>query len=196
MAQAARAAHRQIGQGRPGRMASGSWHNERMAAAALVSVEEYLSTSYEPDCDYVDGELEDRHVGEKDHSKLQIRLSSYLHVHRKRWGISAFTEQRVRVSASRYRVPDICVTLGEPDEQVFAGPPFLCIEILSPEDRAGRMQRKIADYLKFGVRYVWVIDPRTRDAVIYTASGTQLIEDGILRTSDPGIAVPLSEVFD
>jgi Uma2 family endonuclease len=167
-----------------------------MAAAALVSVEEYLSTSYEPDCDYVDGALEDRHVGEKDHSKLQIRLSSYLHVHRKRWGISAFTEQRVRVSASRYRVPDICVTLGEPDEQVFAGPPFLCIEILSPEDRAGRMQRKIADYLKFGVRYVWVIDPRTRDAVIYTASGTQLIEDGILRTSDPGIAVPLSEVFD
>ena len=177
-------------------MASGSCHNRRMATAALVSVEEYLSTSYEPDRDYVDGELEDRNVGEKDHSKLQIRLSSYLHVQRKRWGISAFTEQRLCVSATRYRVPDICVTLGEPEEQVFAGPPFLCIEILSPEDRAGRIQRKIADYLKFGVRYIWVIDPRTRDAVIYTTSSTHVVEDGILRTSDPDIAVPLAEVFD
>ena len=102
----------------------------------------------------------------------------------------------MRVSATRYRVPDICVTLGEPEEQVFAGPPFLCIEILSPEDRAGRMQRKIADYLKFGVGHVWIIDSCTRDAVIYTASSTQVIEDGILRTSDPDIAVPLSEVFD
>jgi Uma2 family endonuclease len=102
----------------------------------------------------------------------------------------------VRVSATRYRVPDICVTLGEPEEQVFAGPPFLCIEILSPEDRAGRIQRKIADYLKFGVRYIWVIDPRRRDAIVYTTSGTHVVEDGILRTSDPDIAVPLSEVFD
>ena len=177
-------------------MASGAWHNGRMATATLVSVEEYLSTSYDPDCDYVDGELEDRNLGEKDHGKLQIGLSSYLHVHRKRWGISAFTEQRVRVSATRYRVPDICVTVGEPEEQVFAGPPFLCIEILSPEDRAGRIQRKIADYLKFGVRYIWVIDPRRRDAIVYTTSGTHVVEDGILRTSDPDIAVPLSEVFD
>ena len=177
-------------------MASGSWHNGRMGAATLVPVGEYLSTSYEPDCDYVDGELEDRNVGEKDHSKVQTGVSSYLHVHRKRWGISVFVEQRVHVSATRYRVPDICVTLGEPEEQVFAGPPFLCIEILSPEDRAGRIQRKIADYLKFGVRYIWVIDPRRREAVVYTASGTHVVEDGILRTSDPDIAVPLPEIFD
>jgi Uma2 family endonuclease len=176
-------------------MASGSWHNRRMGTATLVPVEEYLSSSYDPDRDYVDGELEDRNVGEKDHSKLQIALSSYLYVHRKRWGVSAFVEQRVRVSATRYRVPDICVTLGEPEEQVFAGPPFLCIEILSPEDRAGRIQRKIADYLKFGVSYIWVIDPRRREAVVYTTSATQVVVDGVLRTSDPDIAVPLTEIF-
>jgi len=93
-------------------------------------------------------------------------------------------------------VPDICVTLGEPDEQVFAGPPFLCVEILSPEDRAGRIEGKIADYLKFGVRYIWVIDPLRREAVVYTTSATDVVDDGILRTSDPDIAVPLAEVFD
>ena len=165
-----------------------------MGVATLVSVEEYLSTSYDPDRDYVDGELEERNVGEKDHSKWQTGVSSYLYVHRKQWGISVFVEQSIRVSATRYRVPDICVTLGEPEEQVFAGPPFLCIEILSPEDRAERVQRKIADYLRFGVRYIWVIDPRRREAVVYTTSGTHVAED-VLRTSDPDIAVPLSEMF-
>ncbi|HXM42884.1 MAG TPA: hypothetical protein VN924_16645 [Bryobacteraceae bacterium] len=47
-----------------------------------------------------------------------------------------------------------------------------------------------------GVSHIWVVDPRGRDAVIYTTSGTRVVEDGILRTSDPDIAVPLSEVFD
>jgi Uma2 family endonuclease len=167
-----------------------------MGVATLVPVEEYLSTSYDPDCDYVDGELEDRNVGEKPHGKVQVRMTYYLHGRRKRWGIAVFTEQRMRVSATRYRVPDICATLGEPDEDVFTEPPFLCVEILSPEDRAGRMQRKIADYQKFGVRYIWVIDPRKREAFIYTASSMRAVEDGVLRTSDPDIAVPLSALFD
>jgi len=141
----------------------------------------------------VDGELEDRNGGEKDHSKAQGNLYLYLRMHYR--NLCVFVEQRVRVSATRYRVPDICVTLGEPEEQVFGGPPFLCVKILSPEDRAGRIQRKIADYLKFGVGYIWVIDPRRREAVVYTPSATRVPEDGILRTSDPDIAVPLTEIF-
>ena len=177
---------------RPGRSA-GTWDNDRMATGALVSVEEYLSTSYDPDCDYVDGELEDRNVGEKDHSKAQGNL--YLALRTRYPYLGVFVEQRVRVSASRYRVPDICVTLREPEEQVFAGPPLLCVEILSPEDRAGRMQRKIGDYLKFGVRYIWIINPRTREAFIHTASGMHAVEDGILRTSDPDVEIALAEVL-
>ncbi len=35
-----------------------------MATGALVSVDEYLRTSYRPDCDYVDGILVERNVGE------------------------------------------------------------------------------------------------------------------------------------
>ena len=34
------------------------------AVKALVSVEEYPDTVYEPDCDYFDGELVDRNVGD------------------------------------------------------------------------------------------------------------------------------------
>jgi Uma2 family endonuclease len=55
---------------------------------------------------------------------------------------------------------------------------------------------KSSRYQKFGVRYIWVIDPRKREAFIYTATIMHAVEDGVLRTSDPDIAVPLSTLFD
>ena len=45
-----------------------------MGVKTLVSVEEYLTSVYDPDVDYVDGELEDRYAGEKDHAKFQVRM--------------------------------------------------------------------------------------------------------------------------
>ncbi|HLH16967.1 MAG TPA: Uma2 family endonuclease [Bryobacteraceae bacterium] len=166
-------------------------------AKTLVSIDEYLHSSYEPDCDYVDGELEDRNVGEKDHSKMQAAFLLYFYQRRKQWGIFVIQETRMRVSATRFRVPDISVFLGpEPEEQVFTHPPFLCIEVLSPEDRVSRMQRRIDDYLNFGVPYVWVVDPKTLKAWIYTAEGVRDVRDGVLRTENPDIAVPLKDLVE
>ena len=42
-----------------------------MAAGTQISVEEYLHTAYRPDCDYVDGVVEERNLGERDHSWIQ-----------------------------------------------------------------------------------------------------------------------------
>ena len=166
-----------------------------MPVTELIPVEEYLSTDYSPDCDFVDGVLEDRNVGRKDHSILQMALSAWLYARRKDLGIEVFPEQRVQVSASRYRVPDICVTVGVPDEQIFTTPPFLCIEILSPDDQMRRVLVKIADYLEFGVGCVWLIDPPKRTATVYTAHEVLPVSGGILRTATPDIAVPLAELF-
>jgi len=74
-------------------------------------------------------------------------------------------------------------------------PQFLCIEVLSPEDRLSRMQEKIDDYLRFGVRYVWLIDPYQRRAWIYTQDQIREVRDGLLRTADPEWIVPLAEVL-
>jgi Uma2 family endonuclease len=124
------------------------------ALPALVSVEEYLRTVYDPDCDYVDGVVVERNVGEKSHGKLQLELAVFLRERRHLWNIFVAVETRIQISRTRFRVPDICVIAGpEPDEEIFTQPPFLCIEILSPEDRMSRMQVKIDDYLGFGVKY-------------------------------------------
>jgi hypothetical protein len=39
-----------------------------MSSATLVSVQEYLATSFRPDRDYVDGEIQERNLGERPHS--------------------------------------------------------------------------------------------------------------------------------
>jgi len=164
---------------------------------ALISVEEYLHTTYDPDCDYVDGEVLERNWGERDHSKLQKKLILFFGNREKTWNIVVFPEQRVQVSPTRFRVPDICVYLGEePQEQIFRTPPFICIEILSPEDRWERMQKKIEDYLRFGVPYVWVINPPDQRAWAYTRDGGAEVQDGVLRIENPSLAVPLAEIFE
>jgi Uma2 family endonuclease len=168
-----------------------------MQSATLVSVKEYLSTSYRPDCEYLEGTILERNVGERDHSRLQMSLSAYLYIRRAQLGICVYPEQRVQVKAQRFRVPDICVVLGdEPPEQVFVRPPFLCVEILSKEDRMSEMLERVEDYLSFGVPYVWVIDPRRRWARVYDSAGVHEMKSGMLWTSNPEIIVPFQQLFD
>ena len=59
-----------------------------------------------------------------------------------------------------------------------------------------RMEIRTADYLEMGVAYVWILDPQTRQAYIVTAAeGLREVKNGILRTENPVIEVPLAEVF-
>src|SRR5690348_1310707 len=103
-----------------------------MKAAALVSEQKYLHTPYQPDCEFADGVLTERNVGEEKHSWLQAILTAYLVARRKQWGIEVYTEQRVRIRPGKYMLPDICVVRGgRPAEQVFTTPPLIWIEILS-----------------------------------------------------------------
>lgn len=160
-----------------------------------MSVREYLSTSFRPDCDYVDDEVVERNWGEYDHARLQGAVFAYFYLHRKEWGIEAVPEQRVRVSATRFRVPDVCVILaGSEPEQIFTTPPFICIEILFKEDRLSAMQERVKDYLAFGVPYVWILDPRSRSAYRCTSEG--LLETQKLRTQNPDILIPLAALFE
>jgi Uma2 family endonuclease len=165
-------------------------------ATALIPVEEYLRTTYRPDCDYLDGEVWERNLGEKDHSKLQREIVFYFRSREREWRVFCFPEQRVQVGPRRYRIPDVCVVLEkEPDEQVFRDPPFICIEILSKDDTLVAMQERIDDYFAFGVPYVWVIHPGTRRAWIYTKSAITEAKDGVLKTENPVLAVPLAEIL-
>ena len=167
-----------------------------MGTGTLVSVQDYLSTSYRPDRDYIDGHLIHRNVGQKDHSKLQGEIFAWFRERRRALRLAAFPEQRIRVAPRRYRVPDVCVVnLPEPDEQIFTSPPYICIEVLSPDDTSPALQDRFGDYLAMGVPNIWALDPSTRRAWQITREGHLEVRDGILRTTDLRIALPIADLF-
>jgi Uma2 family endonuclease len=164
------------------------------SAPAAISLVEYMNTDYEPDCDYVDGFIEERNVGKKKHSKTQGDLYAILRALRSEHGCDVLLEQRVRVCKSRVRVPDICLALPNPEE-VVEQPPLLWIEVLSPEDRWNRVQIRLNDALSFGVQTIWVVDPYSKEAWIVTPGHTALVDDGKLRCSKPKLEIALSEII-
>jgi Uma2 family endonuclease len=114
-----------------------------------------------------------------------------------KYGIEVFPGVRVQVSPTRIRVPDVTVIKSSQFQgEIFTAPPHLCIEILSKDDTMDYMQEKIDDYLRFGIPYVWIIDPRLGKGSIATKAGMVEAEFGVLETSDPKIRVPVAELLD
>jgi Uma2 family endonuclease len=167
-----------------------------MSTAVRISLEEYLNTDYEPDCDYVDGSLEERNVGKKTHSKVQMRLSAWLYSRTGEHKQDVLLEQRVQVSPSRVRIPDICLVDQRASGEIIQQPPALCVEILSPDDRWYRVQDRLTDFLNFGVPTIWIIDPYAKEAWIATRDApVTSVADGKLRCAALKLEVELSEIW-
>jgi Uma2 family endonuclease len=162
----------------------------------FVTVEEYLHTSYRPDCDYVDGRIEERNVGEYDHGFLQTLLAVLFMNNREAWGVLAVTDVRTQVRPTRFRCPDLSVLRADaPRERIITHPPLIAIEILSPEDRLSRFQERIEDYVAFGVENIWILDPEPRRAWTADGEGLHLVQSGELTVPGTPIRVVLSELF-
>jgi Uma2 family endonuclease len=159
-----------------------------------ITVEEYLHSSYSPDCDYVDGELQERNVGELDHAEVQTALAHWFRSHDKEWNIRTYTELRMRVGPTRFRVADVyLISRNEPAEQVPQRPPLAVIEVLSPEDRVTRYQERLDDYRKMGIRHIWVVDPQTRRG--FDCSTGSWVERQSFAVENSPITVDLSAIF-
>ena len=167
-----------------------------MATNVLIPVSEYLKTSYSPDCDYVDGEVQERNLGEQDHSDIQTRLIELLSSPSSKSYVRVNSEIRIQVGATRFRVPDVCIRRrAVPSEQIIRHAPLLCIEILSPEDRMSRTREKVRDYLNMGVLEVWILDPVSRSAMIYTGSAIAEQTTGTLTVPETPVVLALAEIF-
>lgn len=167
-----------------------------MAAATQlpISVSEYLRTSYRPDCDYIDGVVEERNVGEFDHAALQEALLDWFRKHKEEWGVRALPELRVQVAPNRFRVADICViSASAPREQIIQTPPVAVIEILSPEDRVSRYMDRLEDYRRMGIPNLWVVDPSERRG--FDFSSGSWVETRTFADTSTGIRLDLASLF-
>ena len=166
-----------------------------MAAATVVSMREYLRTVFRPDCDYLDGEVVARNVGEMPHGRLQGFFINFFAKHEDAWQIEALPEQRVQVGPTRYRIPDVTViSLPTSDERIVRTPPVLCVEVLSSEDRMARVRERVLDYAGMGVPTTWVVDPWRREAYASDREGVLHPAGETLSVEGTPIAVAVADM--
>ena len=136
-----------------------------MATATHISLEQYLQTPFEPDAEYVGGEVQERNMGEYEHNIVQWAILSWFRQHDKAWETRTVQEQKTRLTSGNVRIPDVSVWRRDvPVQPVFDQPQLIAVEVLSPEDRQSRVQEKIEDYRGFQVPNIWVVDPIKRIA--------------------------------
>jgi Uma2 family endonuclease len=164
-----------------------------MAVGTLLSVEEYLNTDYSPDMEYVDGVLVERNVGEWQHGLLQSNIIFALR--RKYPSIKVIPELRSKVTGTRYRLPDVCVTLSDPHTRVLMEAPFIAIEILSEDDRVSRLLEKLKEYAAMGVPNIWVFDPRLKQMFTFRGNSLQEVEGDTISTDEPRLELTREEIF-
>lgn len=163
-----------------------------------MDVGEYLRTSFEgPDCEYLDGEIVERNMGEIPHGKVQGNLYYLLRQLRSLLGILVIPEIRIQISPTRYRVADLAVWRNDDiGTGIPTVTPFLVVEILSPEDRMVRMLPKIQEYLSIGVEWIWIVDPQEQSALLYSQKNPAGALCDVLRTENPNVEIPLTAAFD
>ena len=163
----------------------GSYRDARLAAietaieTTLISPDEYFRTlgDYEIEPDYVDGLIEPRHGGERSHSRCKTVLVAWLcQEDRERgWNTFSVMSLTVQVSATRFRVADVVLMdRNKPVEQIptIAPVPVPVFEVLSSEDCAINLLRKLADYEQMGITFIRVINPGS--GLIYAYANGEL----------------------
>ncbi len=175
-----------------------------------MSVEEFERLPDRKRYELVDGKLVEKNMSNRSMliaTNVIFKLKIYLdqnnlgYVYTPDAGYRCFGDGRRSV-----RFPDVSVVLADRvtieqlDEDGFSDqPPDLAVEVVSPNDTVFDLEVKVHEYLRAGVRQVWVIIPATRTARIYQPDGTSigLNTQGMLEGGDllPGFAVPLASLF-
>jgi len=159
-----------------------------VSSITLVPVEEYLRYADKPNCEYRDGVLTPKPMPTTFHGLLEFMLVVML----RRLGLQAAPEVTVRLSPTKYLVPDV-IAAPILERPYPTEPVHLCCEILSPEDRLGAMLSKCEEYHAWGVPYCWVIDPVKRTAWEYHLSGEPTRVADTLRAGN--LTLSLTELF-
>jgi len=164
-----------------------------MGVETLISVEEYLNTSYDPDVEYVDGALVERNVGDYLHSLVQRNLTvAFTNEYP---DVLALPALRSKTRETRYRLPDVCVLLHPPRTKYLLDACFLAIEILSEDDRMTKIMEKLEEYEQKGVPNIWLIDPRLRTMSVYSQGNLQDVRGDIIATGTPRLELTRQEIF-
>lgn len=93
---------------------------------------------------------------------------------------------------SKDRMPD------KPHGDYFPAAPDLAVEIVSENDSATEVQKKVMEYLRAGTHLIWVFYPKMKSVVVHTPNGSHTVDvDGTLDGAPalPGFNLFVRDVF-
>ena len=127
----------------------------------VLTVDEYLNSSWRPDREYVDGILMERTCPTIAHALLQRILILYFAQWEESLGLRVLPEVRTQiVEGARYRIPDILLCRTPlPEGKIVNAVPLAVIEILSPGDKMAEVLDRFRDYARLGVLHILQMDP-------------------------------------
>lgn len=167
-----------------------------MDSSSLVSLEQYLRTTYRPDRDFVEGEARARHLGERPHAVVHAHLVWRLGQLENLSGYHVLASPRIQVRAHRVRVPDLCLAATMTrKKRVLSAPPFLCVEVFSSNESLSSMEERVADYAGMGVDHIWAADPWNRKGYQFRNGKLEEPAEGVLRIAGTPIRVSLASMF-
>jgi len=156
----------------------------------LVSVDEYLNSSFHPDVEYVEGVLAERGIPTIAHSLLQMMLIQYFAQYQRAFHFLPLPEVRTQiVERARYRIPDVMLCpVPLPAGKVVNSVPWAVVEILSPDDRMPEQLQRFRDYKQIGVRHVVLMDPE--QLVAFRFEDGSLLQESFASLDLPSGSVP------
>ena len=132
-------------------------------------------------------------MGTYDHNDWQQAIQRWFVERAKDWNIRSVQEQRMRIKAGRYRIPDVSVLdRANPKEQVVTLAPIAVFEVLSPEDKVQELCEKLDDYAGMRIPHIWVLDPKT--AIFKRYADASLMPLSRFAYPERGIEFDLAEI--
>ncbi len=133
-----------------------------------MSVETYLTTSFEPEAELADGVLVERNTGSAEHSRWQAALIGDFGARGREWGLRVRPILRIKTGETTFRGPDIALLDASlPREPIPTAPPVAIFEVLDPEDRFSLTMRRCSDFERMGVGSIYLIDPEDDSCTRY-----------------------------
>lgn len=157
----------------------------------------------------IEGELKQMSPAGHKHGEITIRLTAPLaqYVHKNKLGkvYAAETGFKLKSNPDTVRAPDIAFICKDRVDAVgdtegyWLGAPDLAVEVISPSDTVGEVEKKVGEWLKFGTRLVWTVSPRLNTVTVYRSlmDIETLTEKDVLDGGDvvPGFKFPVAELF-
>jgi Uma2 family endonuclease len=158
-------------------------------------------------CELIDGVLVEKAVGARESLLAGVLVQLiWNHAEAHDLGIVLGADGALRLFPGLVRIPDASFVAWErlpgrklPDDPIPELVPDLAIEVISVSNTPAEMQRKVRDYFKAGAQLVWLIQPPSRTADVYSSADRRrrLRKNQSLDGGDvlPGLTIPLPTLF-